>query len=166
MRMREENAPLIPGNCRIAGIGGLVYPDTGNIEKEPLINMKLLKTTLLFGGLVALATSVSAETPLVNVNVPFTFVAGGKTMPAGSYTIGEPSTGGILLIRGNQPDSTALVLAVNAGPSANKNPGVTFSRRGGSVTMSTVEIPGGSSYSLVAPEHKTASAVRVALPRK
>jgi hypothetical protein len=128
--------------------------------------MKLLKTTLLFGGLVALATSVSAETPLVNVNVPFTFVAGGKMMPAGSYTIGEPSSGGILLIRGNQPDSTALVLAVNAGPSANKNPGVTFHNRGGSVVMSTVEIPGGSSYSLVSPEHKTASAVRVSLPRK
>jgi hypothetical protein len=128
--------------------------------------MKRFKTTILFGGLVALATSLSAETSLVNVNVPFAFEAGGKVMPAGSYTIGEPSNGGILLIRGNQPDSTALVLAVNAGPSANKNPGVTFHRLGGSVVMSTIEIPGGSSFSLIAPEHKTASAVRVALPRK
>lgn len=128
--------------------------------------MKLLKTTLLFGGLVALATSASAETSLVNVNVPFSFVAGGKVMPAGHYTIGEPSNGGILLIRGNQPDSTALVLAVNAGPSANKNPGVTFNRRGGAVVMSTVEIPNGSSYALVAPVHKTAAAMKVSLPRK
>jgi hypothetical protein len=92
--------------------------------------MKLLKTTLLFGGLLALAMSLSAETALINVNVPFAFVAGGKTMPAGQYTIGEPSSGGILLIRGNQPNATALVLAVNAGPSSNNHAGVTFSRRG------------------------------------
>jgi hypothetical protein len=32
--------------------------------------------------------------------------------------------------------------------------------------MSTIEIPGGASFSLITPEHKTASAVRVALPRK
>jgi hypothetical protein len=57
-------------------------------------------------------------------------------------------------------------LAVNAGPSTNNHAGVTFSRRGGSVVLSTVEIPGGASYSLIAPELKTAAAVTVALPRK
>src|SRR5271165_4006550 len=99
--------------------------------------MKLLKIALLFGGLLALALSLSAETSLINVNVPFAFVAGGKTLPAGQYTIGEPSNGGILLIRGNQPNATALVLAVNAGPSSNNHAGVTFNRRGSSVVMST-----------------------------
>jgi hypothetical protein len=128
--------------------------------------MKLLKTTLLFGGLLALAMSLSAETALINVNVPFAFVAGGKTLPAGQYTIAEESSGGFLMIRGTQPNSTALVLAVNAGESANKKAGVIFSRRGASVVMSTVEIPGGVTYSLVAPEQKTAAALTVALPRK
>jgi hypothetical protein len=110
--------------------------------------------------------SLSAETSLVNVNVPFAFSAGGKMLPAGQYTIGEATSGGFLLIRGNQPNSTALVLAVNAGQSTNDHAGVTFSRHGGAVVMSTVEIPGGSSYSLVAPELKTAAVVSVALPRK
>src|ERR1700680_4290350 len=113
--------------------------------------MKLLKITLLFGGLLALATSLSAETALVNVNVPFAFVAGGKVMPAGSYTIEEPSTGGVLLIRGKQPNSTALVLALNAGPSTTNHAGVTFNRRGSVVVLSSVNVPGGASYSLVAP---------------
>jgi len=128
--------------------------------------MKLLKTTLLFGGLLALAMSLSAETALINVNVPFAFVAGGKTLPAGQYTIGEESSGSFLLIRGNQPNATALVLAVNAGESTNKTAGVKFTRRGASIVMSTIDIPGGVSYSLVAPDQKTAAAVNVALPRK
>lgn len=128
--------------------------------------MKLLKSTLLFGGLLALAMSLSAETALVNVNVPFAFVAGGKMLPAGQYTIGEGTSGGFLLIRGTQPNSTALVLAVNAGESTNNHVGVTFRHRGGSVVLSTIEIPGGHSYSLVPPDQKSAAALTVALPRK
>jgi hypothetical protein len=128
--------------------------------------MKLFKTTLLFGGLVALATSLSAETALINVNVPFSFVAGGNMMPAGVYTIEEPTVHGILLLRGTQPNSTAMVLAVNGGPSNTTHAGVTFSRLGSSVVLSTVVVPGGSSYTLVTPERKTAAAVNVALPRK
>jgi hypothetical protein len=128
--------------------------------------MKLFKTTLLFGGLLALATSLSAESALVNINVPFSFVAGGKVMPAGTYSIKQPSTGGVLLISGSEPNSSALVLAVNAGPSTSNHAGVVFNRRGSAVVLSTIEIPGGSTYSLISPEHKTAAAVNVALPRK
>jgi hypothetical protein len=127
--------------------------------------MKLFKATVLFGGLLALATSLSAES-LVSVNVPFSFVAAGKVMPAGAYTIAEPSNGGILLIRGGAPNSSAMVLAVNAGPSTGNQAAVTFSHRGAAVVLSTVSIPGGSSYLLVAPSDKTAAAVTVALPRK
>ncbi len=128
--------------------------------------MKLFKTTLLFGGLLALATSLSAESGLINVNVPFAFVAGSTVMPAGIYTIEEPTIHGVLMLRGNQPNSTAMVLAVNGGPSNTTHAGVSFSRRGSSIVLSTVTVPGGSSYSLVASEHKTAAAVNVALPRK
>jgi hypothetical protein len=128
--------------------------------------MKLFKSTLLFGGLVALATSMNAQSALVNVNVPFAFVAGGNVMPAGEYTIEEPTMHGVLLLRGTQPNSTALVLAVNAGPSSSNHAGVTFSKRGSAIVLSTISVPGGSSYSLVRPEQRTAAAVSVALPRK
>jgi hypothetical protein len=128
--------------------------------------MKLFKTTLLFGGLLALATSLSAESALLQVNVPFAFMAGTTPMPAGNYVIEEPTMHGVLLLRGDQPNSTALVLAVNAGPSNTTHAGVTFNRVGSAVVLSTVSVPGGSSYALVPSEHKTAAAVSVALPRK
>jgi hypothetical protein len=128
--------------------------------------MKLFKTTLLFGGLLALATSLSAESALLTVNVPFEFVAGSNVMPAGAYTIEEPTIHGVLLLRGNQPNSSAIVIAVNGGPSASTHAGVRFSRRGSAIVLSAIDVPGGSSYSLLAPEHKTAAAVNVALPRK
>ena len=128
--------------------------------------MKLFKATLLFGGLLALATSLSAESPMINVNVPFSFTAGGTVMPAGNYTIEEPTVHGVLLLRGTQPNSTAMVLAVNGGPSNTTHAGVTFSKLGSSVVLSKVVVPGGSSYTLITPEHNTAAAVSVALPRK
>jgi hypothetical protein len=128
--------------------------------------MRLLKSSLFFGGLLALATSLSAESLMLNFAVPFSFVAAGKVMPAGTYTVEEPSNGGVLLIRGSQPDSSAMVLAVNAGPSNVSHAGVTFSRRGATVVLSAINIPGGSSYALVARQDKTAAAVSVALPRK
>jgi hypothetical protein len=128
--------------------------------------MKLFKATILFGGLVALATSLSAESALINVTIPFEFVAGSTVMPAGTYTIDEPTTHGVLLLRGTQSNSTAMVLAVNGGPSNASHAGVTFSRRGSAIVLSRVLVPGGASYTLVAPEHKTAAAVNVALPRK
>jgi len=128
--------------------------------------MKLLKITLLFGGLLAFAMSLSAETALINVNVPFAFMAGGKALPAGQYTIGEGSGGGFLLIRGNQPNSTALVLAVNSGQSGNSQAGVKFSRHGATVVMSAIDVPGGASYSIVSTDQKTTAAMSVALPRK
>lgn len=128
--------------------------------------MKLLKTTLLFGGLVALATSLSAETPSISVNVPFSFVAGGNVLPAGTYTIEEPNMHGVLLLRGTQANSTAMVLAVNTGSSYANRADLKFNRRGGSVVLSTIEIPGGGTYMLVAPPQRSAAAVSVALPRK
>ncbi len=128
--------------------------------------MKLLKNTLLFGGLLALATTLSAESALVNVSVPFSFVAGGKVMPAGDYTIEESSNSGVLLVRGRASNSSAMVLAVNGGPSNVNRAGVVFSRSGSTVVLSTINIPGGYSYSLVAPQSKAAAAFSVALPRK
>jgi hypothetical protein len=128
--------------------------------------MKLFKSTLLFGALLALETTLSAQSGLINVDIPFAFVAGNTVMPAGSYTIEEPTIHGVLLLRGSQPNSTAMVLAVNGGPSTMTHAGVKFSRRGSAVVLSTIDVPGGSSYLLVAPEHKIAAVVNVALPRK
>lgn len=123
--------------------------------------MKLFKTTILFGGLVALAASLSAETPSVQVNVPFSFVAGGYTLPAGSYTIEESNMHGVLLLRGSEPNSTAMVLAANFGTSYASHADLKFDRRGTVIVLSTIDIPGGSTYQVVAPQDRNATALSV-----
>lgn len=127
--------------------------------------MKLFKTTILFGGLLALAMSVNAQSPIIQVNVPFEFVAGSTTMPAGAYTIEEPTTHGVLLLRGSQHNATAVLIAVNGGPSNATHAGLTFSRRGGASILSGVSVPGGSNYAVVMGQDKTSTALSV-LPRK
>jgi hypothetical protein len=128
--------------------------------------MKLLKTTLSFAILAACAATMNAESALVDVHVPFAFEAAGKAMPAGTYTIGQPTSGGVIMIRGDKANSAALVLAVNAGPTVGNKAGVTFKHVGSAVVLSTIEVPGASSYNVVVPESRTAAAVKVALPRK
>jgi hypothetical protein len=128
--------------------------------------MKLFKMTILFGGLLALAASLSAESRLLQVDVPFPFLAGQTAMPAGAYTIEEPSVPGVLLLRATNTNASAMLLAVNGGPSTAAHAKVTFKRRNGSVVLSGVTVPGGSNYTLFASQNKTAAAVNVALPRK
>jgi hypothetical protein len=128
--------------------------------------MKLLKITTLFGGLLALATSLSAESASVSFKVPFSFVAGGKVLPAGSYTMWEPASAGVFLIQGADSNSSAMVLVANGGPSTGDQATVSFNREGNMASLSTINIPGGSTYSVSAPEHHTAAALSLATPRK
>jgi hypothetical protein len=135
-------------------------------KKEPTFNMKLLKITSLFGGLLALATSLSAESATVNFNVPFSFVAGGKVLPAGTYTILEPNPAGVFLIRGTASDSAAMVLVVNGGPTTGEHASVSFNKSGSTPVLSVIDIPGEGTYTVSLPEHKTAAALSLAAPRK
>jgi hypothetical protein len=126
--------------------------------------MKLFKNTLLIGGLAALASTMSAES-LVTFTAPFSFVAGGKVLPAGKYTVAEPASHGVLLLRGTEPNSAAMVL-VTESPATKTHDAVTFNRRGSAVVLSTVTVASGSTFSLFSPESKNSAAVKVALPRK
>jgi hypothetical protein len=49
--------------------------------------MKLLKVSLFFALLVALGLPAVGQTQLLLVDVPFNFVAGGKSLPAGEYRV-------------------------------------------------------------------------------
>ncbi|MEN6535820.1 MAG: hypothetical protein ABFD89_19310 [Bryobacteraceae bacterium] len=45
---------------------------------------------LLLAGLVAiLAIPAAAQTPRLTADIPFEFIAGGQTMPAGEYSVGD-----------------------------------------------------------------------------
>jgi hypothetical protein len=48
---------------------------------------------------VVLAAPVSAQTLTLKASVPFDFVVGGRTMPAGDYEVGTLNEGGVLAVR-------------------------------------------------------------------
>ena len=70
----------------------------------------LLGTLVIFGGLFTTTSGAAAQNGMVKKNLPQEFVAGGKTLPAGTYTAFEgPSlTGVTLTLRGE--DGTTFLL--------------------------------------------------------
>jgi hypothetical protein len=96
--------------------------------------------------LLGLGISVSAQDANgVVVKVPFEFVAGGKTLPAGTYSVGRLSPGihPSLIIDSKDTGAFALVLPiVPDGDSAGRT-GLSFERVGGKYFLSKVATPAG-----------------------
>ena len=109
--------------------------------KTPHFTVVLIMTCLLGLGMSAHAQDTSG----VVVKVPFEFVAGGKTLPAGTYTVGRlsPSIHPALLIESQDNGAFALVLpTVPAGDSAGHTE-LNFERVGDKYFLSKVETPAG-----------------------
>lgn len=62
-------------------------------------------------GLFALAAGAQAETGDIVVHIKQSFVAGGKTLPPGTYRVyqGLPGVGRTLLLRGDESGASALL---------------------------------------------------------
>jgi hypothetical protein len=102
----------------------------------------VLTMTCLFGlGISAHAQDASG----VVVKVPFEFVAGGKTLPAGTYSVGRLSPGihPSLIIDSKDNGASALVLPiVPDGESAGRTE-LSFERVGGKYFLAKVATPAG-----------------------
>jgi hypothetical protein len=101
----------------------------------------LTMTCLLGLGISASAQDASG----VVVKVPFEFVAGGKTLPAGTYSVGRLSPGihPSLIIDSKDNGAFALVLPiVPDGDSAGRTE-LSFERVGGKYFLSKVATPAG-----------------------
>ena len=105
--------------------------------KKSYLTIALTLTVVFGAGITALAQ----DSDRVSVNVPFEFVAGTKTLPAGTYTIDrsifEVNSGLIIRNHGNG----ALLFSnsvdnVHGGP-----PGLSFERVGGKYFLSKIETP-------------------------
>jgi hypothetical protein len=79
----------------------------------------LLTTLIMIAGLILLAAGAQAETGSVVVNISEDFVAGGKTLPAGTYRFSQlsPETDLTLLLRGEK-DSVYLLPSTHGQASA------------------------------------------------
>jgi len=89
---------------------------------------------------VVLAAPVSAQILTLNVSVPFDFVVGGHTLPAGDYVVGKAGDLGYLSLRNVSTDGTPTFISSNpAGGSA--VPGeasLTFHRYGGDYFLAKI----------------------------
>jgi hypothetical protein len=97
-----------------------------------------LTLTVLFGA----GLSASAQDPdSVVVKVPFEFVAGASTLPAGTYTIGRisPRASSGLNIRGDE--HSAFVLPIDADSVPGGPPKLDFEHVRGKYFLSRVETP-------------------------
>jgi hypothetical protein len=101
--------------------------------------MKSLKLTFAVLGLSLAALLPLQAASSLSVNVPYPFVAGNVRLPAGSYTIQESMTNGVITIRNNQGKTVALLSGPGVG-TPNGAPSLTFVNvRGQMVLMSVHE---------------------------
>jgi hypothetical protein len=100
----------------------------------------ILTLTCLIGlGVTARAQNVDK----VAVNVPFEFVAGGQTLPAGTYSVSRISDQAFpaLLIRSN--DNSAVLLPMFFDGTAADQPDLRFEHVGDKYFLSKIETPAG-----------------------
>ena len=92
---------------------------------------KLLTAGVLF--VLALAPMRAQSNGFLRVQIPFSFVAAGKELPAGDYTIQQTSESGIMIIHGASEGRTVLarctqptgVQGASAGSPADRRPAFT-----------------------------------------
>jgi hypothetical protein len=123
---------------------------------------QLLGAVIVLTGLFALAIGVQAETGDIVVKIDQDFVAGGKALPAGTYTIvrDSPGTSDVLFLRGEQAGATAFLLPATWDPSVPVQPQVRLTRVGDTYYLSEVSTEAGV-FTLPEPrvETRTAKAV-------
>jgi hypothetical protein len=107
-----------------------------NLKMGEVSNMKFCKVSLLFALLVAVCLPVVGQTAM-RVNIPFNFVAAGKSLPAGHYKL-APEFSQDLTTWCIFNDRVAAMLITNQADSAQK-----------SHRSSLVFLQAGATYSLL-----------------
>lgn len=106
------------------------------------MTVRILKVMCLLGSLLAFTVAVNAQSEVVNVHVPFDFVAGGKTLPAGVYHVDKGEASGILIIQGGAGNSAAFLTVAAEGRTPNDGAALVFERHGSAMFLSAVRLRG------------------------
>jgi hypothetical protein len=129
--------------------------------KTTYLKNKWMHFTLALSLLAALAPLADAES--FSVRVPFPFIAGGKSLPAGTYTM-DPIASGVLVIRGDSgADSAAVATSPSTSTGAPAKPSLSFDRTPDLTVLSSVRMDSGLTFTLVPAKRLSAT---IAVPAK
>ena len=106
------------------------------------MTVRSLKAICLLGSLLAFATVVNAQSEVVNVRVPFAFVAGGKSLPAGDYRLDKGQGSGVLTIQGGSGNSAAFLTIIGQGRAQTDSAALVFERHGSEMFLAAVRVRG------------------------
>jgi hypothetical protein len=120
--------------------------------KTSYVTVVLTMTCLLGLGISAHAQDASG----VVVKVPFEFVAGGKTLPAGTYSVGRlsPDIHPALIIGSKDNSAFALMLPIVPNGDSAGHTELNCERVGGKYFLSKVQTPAGV-YTILTPRAMT-----------
>jgi hypothetical protein len=107
--------------------------------KKSYLTAVLTLTCLLGVGISARAQDAEG----VRVKVPFEFVAGGTTLPAGTYTVGRLSVNTHPVIAVSGYDNGAFVVPIAVGGAPGGQPKLSFEHVGDKYFLSEADTPGG-----------------------
>jgi hypothetical protein len=105
--------------------------------------MRLALAVSLMG---ALTTVAHAEA--FSIDVPFAFEAGGKSFPAGDYSVDSVASG-VLVIRGAVSFESAAILVAPAGYSDSSKIGLIFERSSDMPVLSAVKLSSGLTVTII-----------------
>jgi len=114
--------------------------------KKSYLTVPFTLTCLLGVGISARAQ----DTEGVRVSIPFEFVAGGMTLPAGTYTVGRLSVEAFPSIAIRDYGNSAFVLPIAVDGAPVEQPKLNFEHVGDKYFLSEAETPGGV-YTFAAP---------------
>lgn len=108
---------------------------------------QISRTLLGLAATLALAVAANAQVMRTDlISIPFDFVAGGKQMPAGRYSVRRirPDAEAALLIRSEDGRASAVVLT-NTGAANPRASALVFRQHGESYFLAEVSMPGTAS---------------------
>jgi hypothetical protein len=108
---------------------------------------KLLTAGVLF--MLALAPMRAQSNGFLRVQIPFSFVAAGKELPAGEYTIQQTSESGIVIIHGVSEGRTVALHTMFVWSSRLEEPGAKFTTVAGQKYLDQIEMPDGTVRALL-----------------
>jgi hypothetical protein len=102
-------------------------------KKELDMNKNFVRPLILTAAALALGVAANAQGPMV-ANVPFSFTVNGKTLPAGSYTVGRLglANASVIMVQERHTGKSAFTIVSDATDERHGTPRLVFRCYGGS----------------------------------